>query len=253
LREKIIAGNWKMYKTIPEAVDLVKKLKGNLNGIVDRKIVVCPTYTALSSVGNIIKGTNITMGAQNLYWEAKGAYTGEISPGMLVDAGCKYVIIGHSERRQYFSETDETVNKKMISAYRCGLIPIACIGETLDEREKNVTFQIIEKQMKAGLNGLTDQQAKELVIAYEPIWAIGTGKTATPEQAQEVHTYIRKLYAEMYGKKSSDEVRILYGGSVKPNNCSQLMKQPDIDGGLVGGAALDADSFTSIVKYDGSS
>ena len=251
MRQKIIAGNWKMHKTTAEAVDLVTKLKTGLKGIAGRGIIVCPVYTVLSSVSGVIKNTNIDLGAQDLYWEEKGAFTGEISPLMLVDAGCKYVIIGHSERRQYFNETDETVNKKMISAYRHNLMPIACIGETLGEREKNITFQVIEKQMRAGLKGLTEQEAKGLVIAYEPVWAIGTGKTATPAQAQEVHAYIRKLFAEMYGKKAADEVRILYGGSVKPENCAELMKQPDIDGGLVGGASLDADSFTRLVKYDG--
>jgi triosephosphate isomerase (TIM) len=251
LREKIIAGNWKMYKTIPEAAELAGKLNTSLAGITDREAVICPPFTVLSSVKKVMRTAKLSLGAQDMFWEEKGAYTGEISPWMLVDAGCKYVIIGHSERRQYFHETDETVNKKMLAAYKCGLVPIVCVGETLAEREQNMAFQVIERQIKEGLKGLSAEQSEALVIAYEPVWAIGTGKTATPAQAQEIHAYIRKLYSVLYGKNSGDKVRILYGGSVKPDNCAELMGQPDIDGGLVGGAALDADSFTRIVKYDG--
>ena len=238
-----------MYKTIPEALELVGGLKKNLSGVTDREILVCPAFTALSQVAQALKGTNINLGAQNLHWEEKGAFTGEISPAMLLDAGCRYVIIGHSERRQLFGETDESVNKKMKTAFKHGLLPIVCIGETLAEREKNVTFQVIERQIRNGIAGLTPEQSAVLVIAYEPVWAIGTGKTASPQQAEEVHAKVRKLYAEIYGSSSADSVRILYGGSVKPDNTADLMKQPNIDGGLVGGASLEIDSFTKIVKY----
>lgn len=247
-RKPLLAGNWKMHKTISESLDLVNGLKKNLAGITDREVLVCPVYTALASVSKVLAGSNISLGAQNIFWETKGAFTGEIAPGMLVDAGCKYVIIGHSERRQYFGETDETVNKRTKAAFSAGLLPIVCIGETLEEREKNVTFNVIERQMKNGIKGLTAEQAGVLVIAYEPVWAIGTGKTATPEQAEEVHAYIRKLYKEMYGN-ASDVIRILYGGSVKADNAAVLMGQPNIDGALVGGASLDAESFSKIVKY----
>jgi triosephosphate isomerase len=184
-----------------------------------------------------------------MYWETKGAFTGELAPGMLKDAGCAYVIIGHSERRQYFGETDATVNKKTKAAFAAGLVPVVCVGETLAERENNTTFAVIEKQVKDGMAGLTPEQAATAVIAYEPVWAIGTGKTATPAQAQEVHAYIRKLYAGIYGASAAQAIRILYGGSVKPDNVSELMKQTDIDGGLVGGASLEVDSFTKLVQY----
>lgn len=248
-RMPLLAGNWKMFKTIPEALDLVNGLKKNCGNVKDREILVCPPFTALYAVSAALKGSNIKVGAQNLFWEMKGAFTGEIAPGMLADAGCKYVIIGHSERRQYFGETDETVNKKMKAAFASGLTPIVCVGETLAEREKNITFSVVERQVKNGISGLTPEQSKVLVIAYEPVWAIGTGKTATPQQAEEVHAYVRKLYGELYGAEVSDAVRILYGGSMKPDNISELMKQPNIDGGLVGGASLEVDSFTKIIQY----
>ncbi|MHB9154802.1 MAG: triose-phosphate isomerase [Endomicrobiales bacterium] len=244
-----MAGNWKMFKTIPEALELVNGLKANLSAVSDREILVCPPFTALSPLHQALKGSNIKLGGQNLFWEAKGAYTGEIAPAMLVDAGCSYVIVGHSERRQYFGETDGTVNKRMKAAFGAGLTPIVCAGETLAEREKNATFSVIEKQVKEGIAGLTPEQAQRLVIAYEPVWAIGTGKTATPAQAEEVHAFIRGLYGRIYGEGAAGGIRILYGGSVKPDNASELMKQPNIDGGLVGGASLDIDSFTRIVKY----
>ncbi len=248
-RKPLLAGNWKMYKTIPEALELVNGLKASLAGVVDREILVCPAFVSLYAVAQAVKGSSIELGAQNIFWEAKGAYTGEIAPAMLVDAGCKYVIIGHSERRQYFGESDETVNKKMLAAFRSGLTPIVCVGETLDEREKGVTFKIIERQIRNGMAGLDAEQAKTVVIAYEPVWAIGTGKTATPAQAQEVHAFIRKLFSRMYGETASGSIRILYGGSVKPDNVSELMKQEDIDGGLVGGASLEIESFTKLVRY----
>ncbi|MBN1822861.1 MAG: triose-phosphate isomerase [Endomicrobiales bacterium] len=249
MRKPLLAGNWKMYKNTGEAVELVEGLKKNLGGVTDREILVCTPFTALYAVGRALKGSNIKLGAQNLFWEPKGAYTGEIAPGMLVDTGCSYAIIGHSERRQYFGENDGSVNKKMKAAFSAGLTPIVCVGETLQEREQNVTFKVIERQVNTGIEGLDEEQAKKLVIAYEPVWAIGTGKTATPQQAEEVHAYIRKLYLKLYGNAASDAVRILYGGSVKPDNTSELMKEPNIDGGLVGGASLEVDSFTKIVKY----
>lgn len=247
-RIPLIAGNWKMHKTIPEALELINGLKKSLAGVTDREALVCPTFTAIYAVSQALKGTNIKVGGQNLHWESKGAFTGEIAANMLVDAGCSYVIVGHSERRQYFGETDETVNKKTKSAFAAGLVPIVCVGETLAEREKNVTFTVIETQIKNGMAGLTPEQAKTVVIAYEPVWAIGTGKTASPAQAEEVHAFIRKTYAAMYGD-AAQAVRILYGGSVKPDNVSELMKQPNIDGGLVGGASMDVDSFTKLVKF----
>jgi len=248
MRIPLMAGNWKMNKTVSEAVAMAKALKPLVGDVKDVEILICPVFTSLYAVNQEIKNSNIKLGAQNLFWEAKGAFTGEISPNMIKDAGCSYVIIGHSERRQYFGETDETVNKRTKAAFASALIPIVCVGETLQERENNVTFKVVEKQIRDGLAGLTNEQASTLVIAYEPVWAIGTGKTATPQQAQEVHAFIRKLYAEIY-KDAADKVRILYGGSVNPKNVSDLMKQPDIDGGLVGGASLEADSFCQLVKY----
>lgn len=250
MRTPLIAGNWKMYKTISEAVNLAKELRESLSQINDREIVVCPPFTALSSVKNILNGSNISLGAQDMHWEKNGAYTGEISPLMLLDLGCRYVIIGHSERRQYFGETDEIVNKKIKSALNSRLTPIFCVGEILEEREKNLTFQIIEKQIKNGLAGLNSEQVQHLVIAYEPVWAIGTGKTATPEQAEEVHKFIRHLLSELYNKTVAEKIRILYGGSIRPDNIKALMSCPNIDGGLVGGASLEAKSFIQIVKYD---
>ena len=248
MRTPLMAGNWKMNKTAGEAAAMIKSLKPLVADVKDVEILICPVFTSLYAVSQEIKDSNIKLGAQNLFWEVKGAFTGEISPSMVKDAGCSYVIIGHSERRQYFGETDETVNKKTKAAFADGLIPIACVGETLKEREDGDTFKAIEKQVRDGLDGLTELQAQTLVIAYEPVWAIGTGKTAQPGQAQEVHAFIRKLYAQIY-KDAADKVRVLYGGSVNPKNVSDLMKQPDIDGGLVGGASLEADSFSQLVKY----
>jgi triosephosphate isomerase len=248
MRKPLMAGNWKMNKTISEAVGVIKALKSVVADVKDVEILLCPTFTALYAASNEVKGSNINIGAQNLFWEAKGAFTGEISPAMVKDSGCSYVLVGHSERRQYFGETDETVNKKTKAALANDIIPIVCIGETLKEREDNVTFKVIEKQIREGLTGLTSEQSSVVVIAYEPVWAIGTGKTATPDQAQEVHAFVRKIYAEMY-KDAAGKVRILYGGSVNPGNVSELMNQPDIDGGLVGGASLEAESFAKLVKY----
>jgi triosephosphate isomerase len=248
MRKPLIAGNWKMNKNIDEAVSFAKEIKGLVLDVKDVDILICPAFTSLFAVSLEIKGTNINLGAQNLFWESKGAFTGEIAPSMLKDVGCSYVIVGHSERRQYFAETDEAVNKKVKMALAAGLIPIVCVGETLAERDKNTTFGVIEKQVKDGLAGLSADESVKIVIAYEPVWAIGTGKTATPEQAQEVHEFIRKFYKEVY-KDAADKVRILYGGSMKPDNVAELMKKQDIDGGLIGGASLEAGSFAKLVNY----
>jgi len=247
-RLPLLAGNWKMYKTSSEAVALVEALKKSCTGISNREILVCPPATSLSTVKDVIHGSNIKLGAQNLHWETQGAFTGEVSGQMLKDVGCHYVVIGHSERRQFFAETDETVNKRMKAAFQHGLIPIVCVGETLQEREKGSAFQVVERQIKQGLAGLESGESVHLVVAYEPVWAIGTGKTATPQQAQEIHAFIRGLLS-VFGKGTADKTRILYGGSIKPDNVDSLMAQSDIDGGLVGGASLKADDFTRIIKY----
>jgi len=244
MRRPIIAGNWKMNKNIIEAVDLASKLKIALADVEDKEIVVCPASVCLQAVADTLSDSAIAVGAQNIHWEDAGAYTGEISAPMIKSAGCTYVIIGHSERRQYFGETDETVNKKLLSALKHCLIPIVCVGETLAEREKGDTFKIIEKQIKGAFKDITNSHWAPIVIAYEPVWAIGTGKTATPEQAQEVHAFIRSLLP----KSVAQDVRILYGGSVKPDNTVILMAKPDIDGALVGGASLKAEDFVKIVK-----
>jgi len=249
MRKPIIAGNWKLNKTIKEAVDMVDELKPLVSDAQNREVVVAPTFTALESTRKAIKGSNIKLSSQDIYWEEKGAFTGEIAPSMLVDAGCEYAIIGHSERRQFFAETDDTVNKKIFAALKANLIPIVCIGESLQQREKGQTFTVLEKQLREGFKNVTKEQMVKIVIAYEPIWAIGTGKTATPDQAEDAHVFIRKTIASMFGKDVAEKVRILYGGSVKPENISDLMAQPNIDGGLVGGASLKADSFAKIVKY----
>jgi triosephosphate isomerase (TIM) len=251
MRRPIIAGNWKMNKTIGEAVELVKALKDKVADVTDVEVIVAPTFTALSAVADVIKGSNIKLSAQDMHWEKSGAFTGEISPLMLKDAGCQYVIIGHSERRLFFGETNETVNKKVKSAHEYSIIPIMCVGEKLEEREAGIMKDVVKDHVVNGLAGLTEEQMIATVIAYEPVWAIGTGKTATPEQAQEVHQFIRELLSDMYSPKVADAVVIQYGGSVKPDNVAQLMSQPDIDGGLIGGASLDADTFTKIVKFKG--
>jgi len=250
MRKFIIAGNWKMYKTIGEAIELANGLKRELFELESEAIdiVLCPTFTALSEVSEVIANSNIKLGGQDLYWQEEGAFTGEISPVMLKDAGCQYVIIGHSERRQFFAESNESVNNKIKAALKHGLTPIVCVGESLKEREAGATFKVLDDHIQNGLKGLSDEEALKLVIAYEPVWAIGTGKTATPEQAQEAHKYIRDLLAKMYNKDVALEVRIQYGGSVKPENTSELMQQPDVDGALVGGASLKVDSFSQIVK-----
>jgi len=245
----MIAGNWKLFKTIAEATQLLLELKPMVSAVNGVDIVVAPVFTAIGAVTATAKETNIYVAAQNCFWEEEGAYTGEVAPGLLKDAGCTHVIIGHSERRQYFGETDETVSKKAVAAIEAGLIPLICIGETLSEREAGKTFDLISSQLRGALSSLSGKQMASVVIAYEPVWAIGTGKTATDSQAQEVHAYIRSLLASLFGQSVADATRILYGGSVKPDNINALMVQPDIDGALVGGASLKSDSFSAIINY----
>jgi len=249
MRKTIIAGNWKMYKTIKEAIELANGLKRELFKL-DKQgvdVVICPVFTALSEVAEVISESDIMLGGQDLYWQDEGAFTGEVSPLMLKDAGCQYVIVGHSERRQFFNETNETVNKKIKSALKHDLTPIICVGENLAEREANKTFKVIDDHIKNGLSGISAEDIVKTVIAYEPVWAIGTGKTATGEQAQEVHKYIRDLLKKMYNEDIASSLRIQYGGSVKLENIVELMAQPDVDGALVGGASLKVDSFSAIV------
>ncbi len=248
-RKPIIAGNWKMNKTASEARDLAAKLIPLVSGAKDREIVLAPPFTALSAVNEAIKGTNLALAAQNLFWEDKGAYTGEISAEMLLDLGCKYVIIGHSERRQYFGETDGTVNKRVRQALNKGLLPIVCVGELLAERESGKANDVIDRQVTGALAGVIDAEMLKIVIAYEPVWAIGTGKTATPEQANDIHAFIRRKVKSMYTEEVADGLRIQYGGSVTPENVSALMAKPDIDGALVGGASLKPESFAALVNY----
>lgn len=248
-RIPLIAGNWKMYKTCGESVKSAQQLKSLVDGVDGTDIMIAPTFTALHPVFNAIKGSHIDLGGQNLHWETEGAYTGEISGDMLKSAGCGYVIIGHSERRQFFGDTDETVNNKIKSALSCGLKPVFCIGESEAERDSNLTFSVLDKQVQAGLKGFVSDDLKDLVLAYEPIWAIGTGKTATSDQAQEVHTFLRASIAKQFDDSLAQSIRILYGGSVKPGNIAELMSMPDIDGALVGGASLDPETFSQIVKY----
>ncbi len=248
-RKKIIAGNWKMNKTPSEAAVLIEELKP-LVADADADVVVCPPFVSIPAVKAAIEGSNIEIGAQNMYFEENGAYTGEVAPNMLVDLGVKYVVLGHSERRQYFGETDETVNRKVLTALAHGLIPIICVGESLEQREQGITNDLVRMQTKIALRGLTGEQVKEVIIAYEPIWAIGTGKTATSEQANEVNAVIRETVEALFGEEVALHTRIQYGGSVKAANAKELMNMPDIDGGLVGGASLNAEEFSKIVKYD---
>jgi len=249
MKRYLIAGNWKMNKTIGEAIELAQKLVESLKDVNDRDILICPPFTALYSVYQVIKGTNIKLGAQDVFYENSGAFTGEISPIMLKDVGCEYVIIGHSERRHIIGETDELINKKIKAAINNGLKTILCVGELLEEREAGKTLEVVKTQIEKGLNGVSKEEMKNVVIAYEPVWAIGTGKTAKPEDAQEVHAYIRELLSKLYSKEIADETIIQYGGSVKASNIDSLMAMPDIDGALVGGASLVAEEFTRIVKF----
>lgn len=249
MRKPIIAGNWKMHKTVQEAKVLVTELSAELKDVGNVEIVVCPPFTALNAVLATAQGTNVAVGAQNMHWEDQGAYTGEVSPVMLREMGCKYVIIGHSERREYFAETDENVNKKTKAAFKHGLLPIVCVGEKLDHREQGITEQIVKAQVQGGLAGLEKDQVAQLVVAYEPVWAIGTGKTASDDDAQQVIGFVRGVITEMYGQELAGQVRIQYGGSVKPDNIAGLLQQKDIDGALVGGASLDTRNFAGIVKH----
>jgi len=248
MRKKIVAGNWKMNKTVGEAVALVEGLKRELADVVGVEAVVCPPFTALKTVSDMIGDTQIKLGCQNMSSEDDGAYTGEISHTMLKELFVKYVILGHSERREYYKETDFWINKKVKKALEKNLRPIVCVGEKLEDRESGNTEKVVEEQVRGSLADITAEQFEEVVVAYEPVWAIGTGKTASAEQAQEVHAFIRGIIADMVGQEAADGLRIQYGGSMKPDNAKELLSQPDIDGGLIGGAALDAASFAGIVK-----
>jgi len=249
-RRPLIAGNWKMNLCLKGSVALVRALADGLSKPFEGpEILVVPPFTALSVVSEALKGSPIQLGGQNLHWEEKGAFTGEISPEHLKDAGCTHVLIGHSERRQYFGETDATVNKRLKAALKAGLVPVVCIGETLAERESQKTYRVLETQTTGALQGLQAADLKTLVIAYEPVWAIGTGKTATPAQAQDAHVFIRKTAANLLGKDFAASLRILYGGSVTADNADTLMAEADVDGALVGGASLKADVFLRIIKF----
>jgi triosephosphate isomerase len=248
MRIPFIAGNWKMYKTVAEAVKYVKEFRGMVKDIEDVEIVVAPTFTALHAAAEAARNSNVGIAGQNLYWEREGALTGEVSAAMVREAGAEYVIIGHSERRTLFGETDATVNRKLAAALVHGLTPIVCVGETLDQRERNETFDVLDRQIKEGFDAVTAQQLGLLVIAYEPVWAIGTGRNATPEQAGEVHAHIRRRLRQWFGSDAADACHVIYGGSVKPDNIRELVAQPDVDGALVGGASLDLRSFFDIVS-----
>jgi triosephosphate isomerase len=248
MRKTIIAGNWKMYKTLREGRELVIALRRELYQIEDVDIVVCPPYTLLAYLADALETSNILIGAQDVYWQDEGAFTGEVSPVMLKDIGCKFVIVGHSERRQYFGETNESVNNKIKAALKHDLTPIVCVGETLSQRESDKTLKVLQDHIENGLKDISDTDIVRMVIAYEPVWAIGTGKNATPQQAQEAQKYIRDLLRKMYNNDIADTVRIQYGGSVKPENITELMSQPDVDGALVGGASLKIETFTEIVR-----
>jgi len=249
MRRAVIAGNWKMYKTIAEAVEFVGKLRPLVEQADHCEVVVAPPFTALRAVAEAVKGSRIAVAAQDVHWDKEGAHTGDVSPAMLVEAGCTHVIIGHSERRQDHGETDENVNRKINVALAAGLTPIVCVGETLAEREAGKTEEVLQRQFQGGFAGLTPQEFSRIMVAYEPVWAIGTGRTATPEMAAESQRYLRGLVRQKYGEELAGRLRILYGGSVKPDNIVGLMAQEEIDGALVGGASLKADSFSAIVNY----
>ncbi len=248
MRTKIIAGNWKMNLNHQEAETLVRDILRRVRDVKTVEIVVCPTFTSLCRVSELVGDTVVKLGAQNMFWEKKGAFTGEISANMLLTLGCQYVILGHSERRTYFFETDDVVARKVRTALASGLTPIVCVGETKEERENGSTAGVVERQVRGAFDGLRPDEFEGVVIAYEPVWAIGTGLTATTEQAQEVHALIRKLVADMFGKEIAEATRIQYGGSMKPSNARELLAQPDIDGGLIGGASLEAESFEGIIR-----
>jgi triosephosphate isomerase (TIM) len=246
-RKTFIAGNWKMNTTLPEAVELARGVVEKVGSSTDVLVAVCPPYTNLSAVAEVVKGSPVKLGAQDVHWEPKGAFTGKVSCAMLKSVGVEYVIIGHSEQRQYFGETDETVNKKVKAALAAGLLPIVCIGETLEERKGGTMQAVVERQLRGAFKEIPEADALKCTIAYEPVWAIGTGETATPEQAQEAHAFVRSILADVYNEDVAQSIVIQYGGSMKPGNAKELLGQPDVDGGLIGGAALKADDFAGIV------
>ena len=248
-RRPLIAGNWKMHLSLGEAAALARALAASCGNSNDREVMIAPAFIALAAVAEAIKGSGIRVGAQNVAWEREGAFTGEVSPPMLTGIGVEMAIVGHSERRQIFREDDTMINRRLLAALAAGLVPVLCIGETLEEREAERTFAVLEGQLRSGLQGVTAAEASRVVLAYEPVWAIGTGKTASKEQAQEVHGFLRGLLGQLFEKNIAESIRILYGGSVKPDNIDALMAQPDIDGALVGGAALTAESFERIVHF----
>lgn len=250
MRKPFIAGNWKMFNTLKESVDLVKAIEKGIEGGVEAEVMVAPSYTSLAVVATALSGSKIIVSAQDNHWEDSGAFTSAVSAPQIKDSGATHSIIGHSERRSVFGDTDEIINKKISAALKHGIVPILCVGETLSEREDNKTYRVLETQITGGLKGFTKEQLEKLIIAYEPVWAIGTGKTATPDQAQDAHIFIRNLIGRLYDKAFADGVRILYGGSVKPDNVDEIMAQPDVDGALVGGASLKADSFLRIIKFE---
>jgi triosephosphate isomerase len=248
IRKKLIAGNWKMNKTSADASTLVQEIVAEVGRVTDVDILVCPPFTSLESAGKLLEGSNVKLGAQNMHHEASGAYTGEISASMLRSTFATYVILGHSERRTYFAENDKFINQKVLAALKNQLKPVLCVGETLAERESGATLKVVQTQLEGALEGVSKEQATSVVVAYEPVWAIGTGKVATTEQAQEVHAFIRSLLVKLFGDAIAQKVRILYGGSMKPSNAPELLAQKDIDGGLIGGASLESRSFVELVK-----
>lgn len=247
MRVPFIAANWKMYKTVHDAVVYVKEFRSLVKDVEDAEIVVAPPFTAIHAAAEAARNSNVGIAAQDLYWEREGAFTGEVSAAMVKEAGAEYAIIGHSERRRLFHETDESVNRKTLVALGAELTPIVCIGETLEERERNDTLAVLDRQIKTGLDALTGEQVASLVIAYEPVWAIGTGRNATPDQANEAHAHIRSRLRQWFGGQAADQCHVIYGGSVKPDNAGELMALPDVDGALVGGASLDVRTFFDIV------
>jgi triosephosphate isomerase (TIM) len=247
MRTPVIAGNWKMFKTVHDAVVYTKEFRTMVKDATAIDIVVAPAFLAVHAVAEAARNSPVAVAAQDVFWEKEGAFTGEVSAAMVREAGAEYVIVGHSERRQYFGETDQTVNRKTVAALAADLVPIVCIGETLEQRERNETMDVLDRQIKVGLDGLTGAQVSGLVLAYEPVWAIGTGRTATSQQAQEVHEHIRGRLRAWFGGDAADACRVIYGGSVKPDNIAELVAQPDVDGALVGGASLDPRSFADII------
>jgi triosephosphate isomerase len=248
MRKPIIAGNWKCHKTSKEAVELVRQLRRALEALQGVEVIICPPFTALAAVAAQVDGSSLALGAQDLFWEPQGAFTGEVSAPMLVEVGCRYCLIGHSERRQHFGETDGQIHKKLVAALTHGLMPILCLGETLSQRMQGKTFEIVRSQVLGALQGLSARELQRLVIAYEPVWAIGTGHNATPAEAQDAQAFIRQCLKDVWNAEAAEAVRIQYGGSVTAENAATLLQQPDIDGALVGGASLTADSFVAIVK-----